>query len=66
MTPNRMLQELDDEIGIGPFKKGEEFKVFTTMFANYLSLDLELRFLSRDMTYFRERMTVKIIDGLVE
>jgi len=23
VTPNRMLQELYDEIGIGPFKKGE-------------------------------------------
>ena len=40
VTPNRMLQELDDEIGIGPFKKGENFKVFISMFANYLSLGL--------------------------
>ena len=66
VTPNRMLQELDDEIGIGPFKKGENFKVFISMFANYLSLGLQLRFLAREMTYFRERMTVNIIDGLVE
>jgi len=36
------------------------------MFANYLSLGLELRFLARDMTYFREQMTLKILDGLVE
>ena len=25
MTPNRMLQELDDEIGIGPFNKRKNY-----------------------------------------
>jgi hypothetical protein len=36
------------------------------MFANYLSFGLELRFSARDMTHFRERITLNILDGLVE
>ena len=38
-------------------------KVFTCMFAHYLSLDLDLRFSQKDMITFRERITLCLHDG---
>ena len=47
-----------------PFIIGPAF--FTSMNANFLGLGLQLRFTARNMTTFRARMTLNILDGHVD
>lgn len=41
---------------------GTDCGVFTCMFAYYLALQLQLRFSAADMPYFRQRITLEILN----
>jgi len=45
---------------------GYDCGVFTSMNANFLGLGLQLRFTARNMTTFRAKMTLNILDGHVD